>query len=90
MTVHLAQPLPECTACGRPTSRAAHAAHGGLCTACAAWNNAATVVGPQAADQAVQQLREWQNTVARIRRAEVLAAADRARRRRLAARRRRA
>lgn len=83
MTIRQAQSLPECSDCGRPTSRAAHAAHGGLCTACAAWTNAATVVGPQAADQAVQQLREWQNTVARIRRAEVLAAADRARRRRL-------
>lgn len=87
MTLHLAEPLPECSDCGRPVRRAVHEATGGLCTACSAWEHSASTVGPQAASEAVQQLRDWQDTVARIRRAEVLAAADRARRRRLRQRR---
>lgn len=81
MTVTQAAPLPECEQCGRPTRRAVYAATGGLCTPCAAWDTAAAVTTPQAADDGVQQLREWQDTVRRIRRAEAVAAAARARRR---------
>lgn len=35
MTIRLADPLPECALCERPTQRAAHDANGGLCTPCA-------------------------------------------------------
>lgn len=34
MTAHLAEPLPECLHCERPTRRLAWTGNGGLCTDC--------------------------------------------------------
>lgn len=89
MTYRVAEPLPECSKCERPVRRAVYTSTGGLCTACAAWAGAVRVVGTEQAQAEVDQLREWQTTVARIRRAEVVAAAERAQRRRLRQRQRR-
>lgn len=83
MTVRLAQPLPECGECGRPTRRAVYDATGGRCTECAAWATAPARVDLDDDGAGLDQLSEWQTTVARIRRGELLAAAERARRRRL-------
>lgn len=84
MTAQTAEPLPECNGanCGRPTRRAVWQSTGGYCTACAAWAGAVRVVGEDQAAAEVDQLREWQQTVHRIRRAEALEAAERAQRRR--------
>lgn len=86
--IEQAEPLPECSVCGKPVRRAVWAARGGRCTADAAWSDLAASIGPwQAADEAVR-LREWNETAGRIRRAELRQAAERQRLRRLKARRR--
>lgn len=82
MSIQLPASLPECERCGRPTRRTVHARTGGHCTACYTWDKAATAVGPVDAAAELDQFREWQSTVFRIRRAEVKAAAVRAARRR--------
>lgn len=68
-------PLPECASCGRPTRRQGWLRRGGRCAECAA----ATLPVVLAEDRL--QLHEWQTTVARIRRAEAEAKAERAVRR---------
>ena len=88
MAAQQAEPLPECSSCGRPTRRAVWDNTGGTCTACTAWDHAVVTVGPDQAAAELAQLREWQQTVRRIRRAETLAAAERAARRRAKARQR--
>lgn len=34
MSAHLAEPLPECLGCEKPTRRDAYAGNGGLCSSC--------------------------------------------------------
>lgn len=34
MTARMAEPLPECLSCERPTARRVHEATGGLCSDC--------------------------------------------------------
>lgn len=81
MTVHIAEPLPECSQCGRPIRRSVAANTGGLCTADAAWSQTVAEVGIDQAAAVMDDLREWQDTVARIRRAEVVEAVQRRQRR---------
>lgn len=70
------RPLPECAGCGRPTRRATFEQLGGYCSSC-------KPIEHPAARAERSQLRDWQETVARIRRQEALRAAARAERLRL-------
>lgn len=67
-------PLPECSGCGRATRRSTHGRLGGYCSECHRTAHPVT-------QHERLELRDWQTTVARIRRAEAERAADRAARR---------